>query len=173
MSKGSVEFNYYEDRLFNGIDLGVEDLTEIRHSYLGSIGSVDVYIIDDEYVRNFVDIDFTMAGNYAHDGYIPIGDIWISELLDPTDVGPTLVHEYIESYLMEKSELDYEEAHDIANEFEVQYRDRIVDGLMIDDYLVAFTQAKTIVDAFRSSHTNAVNFAETRLPAILDGLMSA
>jgi hypothetical protein len=100
-------------------------LAKLKKEKIGKVGNFVIYMVDDEYVRNWIDIDFVFAGNFARDTYIPEGEIWISKLTKPSDYGPTLVHEAVESYLMSQHDIEYDKAHDTANIFESRFRRKV------------------------------------------------
>jgi hypothetical protein len=124
-------------------------MDRLKREKIGKIGNFIVYEVDDEYIRNWLDQDFTMAGNFARDAYIPEGEIWVSKLLRPSDLAPTLVHETIEASLMVHFDIDYEHAHDTANLFEKKMRRRIRSKeLKIKDIKTALKEANKCVKHF-------------------------
>jgi hypothetical protein len=105
------------------IDPSIMD--KLKKTKIGKIGPFMAYRVDGHYIRDCIDIDYTTGGNFARDSYIPIDEIWIDNLMKPGEVGPTLVHECVETLLMTKMEVEYENAHDAANIFESKMRRKI------------------------------------------------
>lgn len=105
--------------------LSAGQLRELRTAPLGEINGLKIYAVDAETIRNRIDIDFTCGGNTARYGYVPPGEIWVESTMSPTDLAPTIVHEIVESTLMERSGMSYDDAHDAANAYEKTLRAQI------------------------------------------------
>jgi hypothetical protein len=118
-------------------------MERLKKEKLGKIGNFTIYMVNGEFVRNNIDIDYTTGGNFARDTYIPIGEIWVSDSAKPSDYGPVLIHECIETYLMTKLDVEYDNAHDFANLFESKLRREIVAKKI---------KIKTNKDAFREAN---------------------
>jgi len=148
--KSPEEVDYFKHRSkARKIDPAV--IEKVKKVKMGKIDDIVVYVVDDERVRNTIDIDFVMAGNFARYPYIPLGEIWISQLLKPSDYAPTLVHEWIEARLMSKHNIEYSNAHDFANVFESRFRRRIVaKEVKIKTPADALKQANKIIKEFLS-----------------------
>jgi hypothetical protein len=124
-------------------------LSKLKKTKLGKVGNYIVYQVDDQYIRDCIDVDFVLAGNFARYPYVPEDEIWVSDLTKPSDYGPTLVHEAIETYLMTKYYLDYEKAHNIANIFESRFRRQVRSKeLKIKNNKDAFKEANRLVKEF-------------------------
>ena len=124
-------------------------IAKLKKTKLGKLGNYTIYAVDDEYIRNFIDLDYTIGGNFGRDAYIPEGEIWISNLLKPSDYAPVLLHEAVETLLMTKHKLEYEHAHNFANLLEGQFRRRIGNKeLKIKNNKDAFKEANRLVKQF-------------------------
>ena len=100
-------------------------LAKLKKEKIGKVGNFTVYLVDDAYVRDWIDIDAVLGMNFARDAYVPEGEIWLSKQTKPSDYGPTLVHEALEAHLMSKHDVEYEKAHDIASMFESKFRRKV------------------------------------------------
>lgn len=160
-----AETDYFSDRdKANKPQIDDKLMNKIKKNKLGKIGNVVVWEINDELIRNCVDLDFVMAGNFARDDYVPLNEIWISQLLPPSDYAPTLVHEFIESYLMKNHNQNYEDAHDFANIFEKKFRTRLTNKeLKIKNNKDAFKEANRIVKEFLADSITKFNLLRPNL----------
>ena len=86
---------------------------------LGTILGFDVWVVDGNYVRTVIDIDFVEGGNGGCYTYIPISEVWVEKAEDQLVV---VLHEIIECTLMVTNGLDYDSAHNIADEQELKVR---------------------------------------------------
>lgn len=97
-----------------------------RLKKLGYVGGLVVYLVDGEYVRNNLDIDFVCGGNEAvYPNYVPKNEIWIDDALSPLDRTATLLHEIVERNLMVNKGWSYERAHDAASTAERPFRKQL------------------------------------------------
>ena len=97
-----------------------------RLRLLGRGEGLLVYLVDGEYVRNELDIDFVNGGNgavYSH--YIPLDEIWIDDAQRSLDRTATALHELVERDLMLHHGRSYDSAHDLANMYERSFRQRL------------------------------------------------
>jgi len=97
-----------------------------RRRLLGRGEGLSVYLVDGEYVRNELDIDFVNGGNgavYPH--YIPLDEIWIDDAQHALDRTATALHELVERDLMLHHGRSYDTAHDLANMYERPFRQRL------------------------------------------------
>ncbi len=96
---------------------------------LGTVGEFAVWTVDGEFVRDNIDIDFVAGGNHSrYPNSIPEGEIWLEATNDPHDMGATALHEAIESTVMRDFGLEYEEAHDLSDKFELPFRQEMESG---------------------------------------------
>lgn len=89
------------------------------HKY-GENKDVTVWIVDGQYVRDNIFIDFVSGGNHERYNFVPSGEIWIDND-NEDEAGFILLHELIESSLM-RGGADYEMAHNAANASETRAR---------------------------------------------------
>ncbi len=86
---------------------------------IGPGDNFKIYLVDGNKVRND-HIEFTMGGHgYVYD-YVPKDEIWIDENLKskPDDMEATIKHEVFEVHKMRDEGMDYETAHNLANDIE-------------------------------------------------------
>lgn len=92
---------------------------------LGNVGQFEVWLVDDNAIRDLIDTDWTSAGNPARDIYQPDNHIWLSQTAKKEDIPPFIIHEITEYHAMLDDEMSYEDAHvNVANENEREIRDR-------------------------------------------------
>lgn len=84
--------------------------------------ALDVMVVDGEYVRRHIDVDFTMGGNPSRYSYVPHGELWVERILETNDTISTIVHEAIEHRLMKNAGLSYADAHAAANQIDADLR---------------------------------------------------
>jgi len=82
---------------------------------------VAVYEVNGNEVRKTY-VAFSGGDNWEHNPELPKNEIWIEGGKTPEDVRGLLLHEIVEAKLMEQLDLDYDEAHLIANCCEGFYR---------------------------------------------------
>ena len=88
-----------------------------------TIDNVDIYLIDAEYVRNNIDIDYTMGGHgYVYPNYIPENEVWIDINMNTEDQFATTIHELVERNLMKNKHMTYSKAHEEASRQEKKIR---------------------------------------------------
>lgn len=85
-----------------------------------------VYLVDGTYIRDNVDIDFTLGGHeYVYPRYIPKGEVWLDKDINKIEIDNTLRHELTEREKMVGGE-NYNTAHEKANKEEIAIRQRDV-----------------------------------------------
>lgn len=93
---------------------------------LGCVEGLSIYLVDGEYVRNEIDVDFVNGGNGAiYPSYIPLDEIWIDDAQHALDRTATALHELVERDLMLHHGMGYDRAHDEANVYERALRWRL------------------------------------------------
>lgn len=80
---------------------------------------IKVYAVDGKKIRDGRSVAFSGGENWMHDPELPKNEIWIE---NPKDLKGILLHELIEAKLMEDLDLEYDEAHLVANVSEGFYR---------------------------------------------------
>jgi hypothetical protein len=97
-------------------------LSRVKTKQIGSIGGYRVFDVDGALIRNEIHIDFTTGGNPGRYAYVPEGELWVERVLEPKDMAASLLHEAVESILMERVGMDYDAAHERASRAEVPFR---------------------------------------------------
>ena len=100
--------------------------TSIGGESLRSIGGYRIYAVDGALVRNQVHIDFTTGGNPGRYSYVPEGEVWVERVLEPADMAASLLHELVETHLMQVYRQDYDTAHEEASRVETLLRKSMV-----------------------------------------------
>lgn len=81
-----------------------------------------IYLVDGNYVRDNLDIEFCLGGNYGrYPKFIAPNEIWVEQTTDPTDLSENVAHELYEYQAM-KGGLNYDQAHARASAFEKALR---------------------------------------------------
>ncbi len=94
-----------------------------RLRLLGHVAGLVIYLVDGEYIRDDIDVDFVNGGNEAvYPSYVPSGEIWIDDAQHALDRTATALHELVERDLMLQHGMGYEWAHDAANGHERAFR---------------------------------------------------
>ena len=86
-----------------------------------SAGRVKFYTVNGEFVRNRVEIEFTMNANWRSDAFVPKGEAWIDDRLSPFDGLATIKHELLEWQLI-RGGTAAESAHEEATRLEAGFR---------------------------------------------------
>jgi hypothetical protein len=124
----------------------------ISKKSIGNINGMDIMLVDGEKVRNQVDVDFTTGGNPAVYEYVPKNELWVEDIMEPSDVAPTIVHEYMEMKRMDQKGEPYEKAHDEVNHYERKLRQQISSGeVVVGSYEDAVGIAQDFIDGLTSS----------------------
>lgn len=127
--------NYYkEDEVLSNKDrmytykkhqkdrLSDEELNKIHKKTIGEFRGLTFYIVDGNYLRGNVDLDFVLGGNGGRYKYVPEDEIWCGDVSKPEDLYAVFAHEYIEMVDMIHGKRNYDKAHDFANEYEIYIR---------------------------------------------------
>lgn len=104
-----------------------EDLRkELRPRVVGRRGRYKVVLVDGRVVRDRLDPDFAAGGNPGRYGYVPMDELWVDDCTAQGDVGPYVEHEGVESELMIRRGLSYDDAHERATQAERKLRKKPV-----------------------------------------------
>ena len=115
-----------------------ELLHEIKRWHIGDFMGFKVWEVDGDVIEAEVDDDWTVGGNPARYGYVPLDEIWIQSCMTEVSKAATLIHEYVETIAMRDEGKDYEHAHDLANVPEQLFRWTCRHGvLIVRDFIVA------------------------------------
>lgn len=98
-------------------------LEEPRIKLLGTILPDDckIFIVDGMQVRNEFNIEFVLGGHhYVGPNYerIPEDEIWVEDTGDTQDVAADTAHEIVERILMKFTDMEYDDAHEVASSVE-------------------------------------------------------
>ena len=107
-------------------------VAKVPKRFVREIDGMKVFLVSGEYVRNHLEIDFTLGSHWVFKDspYIPEGEVWIEETLAGFDREAIIFHEVFEVKLMRKG-VPYEEAHARATEAERKFRqERLKGGLL-------------------------------------------
>ena len=94
---------------------------ELNKQFLGTFDKFDVFLVSGEFIRNNLEIDFTMGSHHHVSDYIPNGEVWLDDKLSENDLKALIHHEVHELKLM-RAGVSYEEAHKLATESEERFR---------------------------------------------------
>ena len=166
----SQELDYYVP---HHTDLNITDLKKIRIKYLGPLYGVKIYMVDGEYLRNGIYVDYTNGGNPGRYTFVPEGEIWVDRE-KPNDFAATVVHEFVECHHMMKNKKSYDPAHEIANKFEREFRLRVKDGRInlksyeqIVPYLSKWLKMKKSSNASPGGHINTAGDFQSKPQAAM------
>jgi hypothetical protein len=93
---------------------------EKLHEY--STESVRVYLVYGEFVRDLYLVGYSEGGHDLVYSFIPNGEVWIEEILHPTERKFIILHELHERFLMSEGK-DYPHAHKGATIIEDHFRE--------------------------------------------------
>lgn len=104
-----------------------EDLRrDINARVIGRRGRYKVVLVDGRVIRDRLDPDFAAGGNPGRYGYVPNDELWVDDCTARGDVGPYVEHEGVESELMRRKGLSYDDAHERATIAERRLRKKPV-----------------------------------------------
>jgi hypothetical protein len=104
-----------------------------KKKFQGRIDDCEIYTVNGDYIKEKDFMDFVEGGNWkVYPKFIPKMEIWVDEEIKERDWKYILLHELTESYIMDKYDYAYPDAHDIANKYEKAYRkktDKLTESL--------------------------------------------
>lgn len=91
--------------------------------YLGEAcpHGLSIALVDGTYVRDHMDSDFCQGGNEFRYDFVPVGELWVEDQIDPDEWALIAFHECHESELMRRGQ-NYGPAHDEAKRLEDEFR---------------------------------------------------
>lgn len=92
-----------------------------RRENIGVMRDITIWLVDGNLIRTHIDGDFTQGGHGYRYLYIPLNEIWIDQVMEKSEIVPTMWHEFIERHLMERG-YSYVKAHDYASGAEIDIR---------------------------------------------------
>lgn len=99
---------------------------KLPKQFLKNYKNYKIYIVDGNYIRNNIDIDFVGGGNPSRYQYVPKGELWVEKLSDgnKNDIDAFIEHEYVECERMKNKGESYDVAHEKASEVEKIIRNK-------------------------------------------------
>jgi hypothetical protein len=97
-------------------------LKVIRVILLGEYGGMRFWLVNGPFIRDRVDVDFSLAGNYARYTYVPEHDVWVERDMAEVELAPSMLHEWVEAGRMTLFGDRYDDAHTRALVEEQDYR---------------------------------------------------
>lgn len=118
--------------ILNAHDRRKKALAKIRKEKLEeySSDSIQVYLVYGEFVRDIYLVAYAEGGHDLVYSFIPKGEIWIEEVLHPSERKFIILHELHERYLMSQGK-DYPHAHKGATIIEDYYRENPKEDLEV------------------------------------------
>jgi len=86
------------------------DLARVHLEQIGETGDAKIWLVNGRLVRSLFDTDFTEGGHDQVYKFVPKGEVWIDNDVEPDERPYILFHELHERDLMKKGS-SYEEAH--------------------------------------------------------------
>ena len=103
--------------------LSNEFTKEAREKYKQA---VDVYIVDGDWVRSNINVDYVEGGHEAVYDYITKGEIWVEDMEDKKEMWFNFQHElYERSLMIANPKMSYDTAHDKAVQRETKQRHKL------------------------------------------------
>lgn len=124
MKKLPEEMDHYEP---HACSYSEEQLAIVRRECIGQICGCPVFTVDGEYIRRETFCDFVFGGTFSRYRFCPENEIWVEDILRPTDIAATSLHELTEMILMVEQKQTYDTAHDHATSAEIVLRRAMVD----------------------------------------------
>jgi hypothetical protein len=90
----------------------------------GYVNGWCIWLVDGNIVKRKYYQDFTEGGNFMAYQWIPYGCIYIDFWLNESQRDYIILHEAVETWLMLNKGMRYDQAHEIANRYEMEARDR-------------------------------------------------
>jgi len=94
---------------------------ELNKVLFNAIDEFKIFLVSGEYVRNSLEIDFTMGSHHYVSSYIPKDEVWLDSRMSEHDRAALIKHEIHEARLMKKG-MTYPRAHALATRVEKKLR---------------------------------------------------
>jgi len=100
-----------------------DPLSLLKKLYLRTEDGMKIFLIEGDYFRDHLDIDFTVGGHHWVYPFIPTDEVWIDDAYsdEPREVEFFIAHELLEIKHMKRG-MKYLDAHALANETEKELR---------------------------------------------------
>lgn len=108
-------------KVFDSTDQGEPSFRK-KLLFADARANVMVWLVDGEYVRNHLNIEYVEGGHHYRYDFIPENEVWLEETLDKREISETLVHELHERRRMKHDGWDYDKAHEEASKVEAEVR---------------------------------------------------
>ena len=109
------------DRISSDQLKGEVSPTIVHLQVLAKTYDVTIWLVNGRLVRDWFDIDFTEGGHDLVYKFVPKGEVWIDNDVEPEERSYILLHELHERNLMKKG-LSYNEAHADSSQLEYHVR---------------------------------------------------
>lgn len=105
---------------------GTQAWKRLSPNYSKIAKGVNVYIVNGDFIRSNINVDFVEGGHgYVYD-YVPKDEIWVEDMEDKKEMWFNFKHEQFERNLMKNNpKMSYEDAHDQAVAQETKQRHEI------------------------------------------------
>lgn len=85
------------------------EIVGLEKKFLGEKDDFRIYRVDNEWIKNNLDVGFGTGGHGLVHSYIPLDEIWVSPNVE--NKWSIALHEITEFNLMKKKAMKYKEAH--------------------------------------------------------------
>jgi len=104
----------------------IDPVKLMKKQYLRTQDCMKIYLIEGEYFRDRLDIDFTVGGHHWVYPFIPHDEVWIDDAYsdEPREVEYFIAHELLEIKQMRRG-MKYLDAHRLANKLEKKLRSAV------------------------------------------------
>lgn len=113
-----------ESSFGSAVEIAKPKLTEVpdlRKKFLEENGEFKVFLVNGEFIRSYLECDFTMGSHHYVSRFIPKDELWLDDRLSANDTKALIRHEAHEAKLMRKG-MDYTKAHRLATRVEKRFR---------------------------------------------------
>lgn len=100
-----------------------DPLSLLKKQYIRTEDGMKIFLIEGDYFRDHLDIDFTVGGHHWVYPFIPTDEVWIDDAYsdEPREVEFFIAHELLEIKHMKRG-MKYLDAHALANMMEKELR---------------------------------------------------
>lgn len=99
----------------------MKDSVHIKRIDVPNSAGLTVWLVDGDYVRDNISVDFIGGGHDLVYDYVPVNEIWIDNGTNKEEIKYYVIHEIYERGIMLDG-MGYDEAHEEANEVEEAFR---------------------------------------------------
>jgi len=72
------------------------ELNQLNKKPIKEIDGLKIFLVNGEFMRNSLDIEFTMFSDHLDNSFIPTNEVWIDDRLSKNDIEATIHHELVE-----------------------------------------------------------------------------